>query len=82
MQKDIYRAIQELLASEKQEEIRQGLELVRSEISRIGSGEAKQLFEIVTTIFYIDPLDRPDLAPILDEAVSLIVGFGIGSFLC
>ncbi len=76
MQKDAYRAIQELLASEMEEEIRQGLDLVRSEISRIGSGEAKQLFEIVTTIFYIDPLDRPDLVPILDEAVSLIVGFG------
>ena len=27
-------------------------------------------------IFYIDPLDRPDLVPILDEAVSLVVGFG------
>jgi HEAT repeat protein len=42
----------------------------------VGSGEAQPLFEMVSAIFYIDPLDRPDLVPILDEAVSLMVGFG------
>ncbi len=31
---------------------------------------------MVSTIFYIDPWDRPDLMPILDEAISLVVGFG------
>jgi hypothetical protein len=30
----------------------------------------------MSVISYIDPLDRPDLVPILDEAVSLVVGFG------
>lgn len=31
---------------------------------------------MVSAVFYIDPLDRPDLVPILDEAISLVVGFG------
>lgn len=71
-----YDAIEKLLASTTPEELRQGLELARKEISRIGSSEARPLFEMVTATFYIDPLDRPDLAPILNEAISLVVGFG------
>jgi HEAT repeat protein len=31
---------------------------------------------MVSTLFYIDPLDRPDLVPLLEEAISLVVGFG------
>lgn len=71
-----YRDIEELLASSKPEEIRRGLLLAKNEISRIGAGEARALFEIVSTIFHIDPLDRPDLVPVLDEAISLVVGLG------
>lgn len=76
MSKDSYRTIRTLIASQKIEEIRKGLELVRNEISRIGSDESKPLFEIVSTVFYIDPWDKPDFMPILDEAISLVVGFG------
>jgi hypothetical protein len=76
MPDDSYRAIETLLASAKLEEVRQGLALVKKEISRIGSGEARPLFEMVTALFYIDPLDRPDLAPLVEEAISLVVGFG------
>ncbi len=68
--------IERLLTSTNPEEVRQGLTLVEKEISRIGSDEARPLFEMVSTLFYIDPLDRPDLVPILDEAISLVVGFG------
>jgi HEAT repeat protein len=32
---------------------------------------------MVSAIFYIDPLDHPELVPILDQAVSLVVGFGV-----
>jgi HEAT repeat protein len=64
------------LTSTRPEEIHQGLELVRKEIARVGSKEARPLFEMVSALFYFDPLDRPDLVPILDEAVSLVVGFG------
>jgi len=70
------RAIETLLASTEPEEIRQGLELARNEAASMDPGEAQQLFEAVATIFYIDPLDRPDLMPLLDEAISLVAGFG------
>ena len=76
MPENAYQTIQALLASAEPNDLRQGLELIRSEIARIGSGEARPLFEMVTAIFYIDPLDRPDLMPVLDEAISLVVGFG------
>ena len=76
MLEDSYKTIRKLLASTNFEELREGLELVRSEISRIGAQEAKPLFEVVSTIFYIDPWDHPELVPILDEAISLVVGFG------
>lgn len=76
MLENSHHAIDMLLASEKPEEVRQGLELVKNEISKIGSSDAKPLFEMVSTLFYIDPLDRPDLVPLLDEAISLVVGFG------
>jgi len=76
MSDNAYQTIQSLLSSSEPDNLRQGLELIRSEIARIGSNEARPLFEMVTAIFYIDPLDRPDLMPVLDEAISLVVGFG------
>ena len=76
MSEKSYETIKALLSSAEPDELRQGLELVRREISRVGSGEARPLFEMVSAIFYIDPLDHPELMPILDEAVSLVVGFG------
>lgn len=71
-----YRNIKALLASTTPEELRAGLDLAKKEIARVGSSEARPLFEMVSAIFYIDPLDHPELVPILDEAVSLVVGFG------
>lgn len=76
MQKDLHNTIEILLASTTPEELRQGLELVRKEIAKIGCEQAKPLFEMVASTFYIDPLDYPELVPILDEAISLVVGFG------
>lgn len=73
---DPYAGIRTLLASSEPAEIRQGLALVEQEITRLGSREARPLFEIVSSVFYLDPLDRPDLVPVLDEAISLVVGFG------
>ncbi|MDZ7344606.1 MAG: hypothetical protein ONA90_08835 [candidate division KSB1 bacterium] len=76
MQEKSLRAIEKLLASANPEEVRQGLELVKREISQVGSDQARPLFEMVSTLFYIDPFERPDLVPILNEAISLVVGFG------
>lgn len=68
--------IERLLASATPGEIRKGLRLVREEIARVGATESKPLFEMLSTLFYIDPLDRPDLVPVLDEAISLAAEFG------
>ena len=71
-----FSTIRTLLASTHPEEIREGLKNVEAEIARVGSGEARPLFEMVTSLFYIDTLDHPELVPILDEAINLTVGFG------
>src|SRR5512144_2700713 len=71
-----YRTIRALLASRKPEEIQKGLQLVAIEITKIGSVEARPLFEMVTTLFYIDVLDHPELVPVIDEAISLTARFG------
>jgi HEAT repeat protein len=71
-----YDPVRTLLSSDEPDKLRQGLALVREEIARVGSREARPLFELVSMLFYIDPLDRPDLLPVLDEAVDLVVGFG------
>ncbi len=71
-----YENIKTLLESTHLEDLQRGLELVRMEIARLGSQEAKPLFEMVCSVFYIDPLDQPELMPVLDEAINLVVGFG------
>ena len=68
--------IELLLMSSKPEDLREGLDLVKKEISRVGSEEARSMFEMLSSIFYIDPLDHPELMPYLDEAINLVVGFG------
>lgn len=76
MPEDTYFTIRKLLASSRIEDVRRGLELVEREIARVGSAEARELFEVVSSLFYLDPLEQPSLAPIVDEAITLVVGFG------
>ncbi|HPS77220.1 MAG TPA: hypothetical protein PLS53_03595 [Thermoanaerobaculaceae bacterium] len=68
--------IRKLLASARLVDVRRGLVLVEREIARVGSAEARELFEVVSSLFYLDPLEQPSLAPIVDEAITLVVGFG------
>src|SRR5512137_624632 len=68
--------IKTLLESTRLEDLQRGLELVRAEIARSGSQDARPLFEMVASVFYIDPLDQPELMSVLDEAINLVVGFG------
>lgn len=76
MSRALHDDIQILLASAEPEELLHGLDLVRQEISRRGANEARQLLEVVSALFSIDPLDQPELAPILEQAISVSVGFG------
>lgn len=71
-----YSNIRKLLSSTHPEDIKRGLELAGTEIRRLGSDEAKPLFEMVSALFYIDALDHPELVPLMDEAVSLSASFG------
>lgn len=76
MRPETQRSIEWLLASEKPREMREGLDRVKQEIARLGADDARPYFEMVSSLFSIDTLDRPDLMPILDEAIALLVGFG------
>jgi hypothetical protein len=72
-------SLESLFQSTTPEDLHRALDSVRTEISTQGtqsSSSTRPLFELVSSLFYIDPLDRPDLAPILDEAISLAIGFG------
>jgi len=73
---DSYAAIRSLLASGDPQQLRRGLQRVKTELTHAGPEAARRLFEMVSPLFYIDPLDRPDLVPVVDEAVSLMAGFG------
>jgi HEAT repeat protein len=73
---DSYRKIKMLLASPDPEKLLEGLKLAGIEIAKVGSREARPLFEMVSALFYIDPLDRPELVPVLDEAVNLAARLG------
>ena len=71
-----YEKIKTLLSSENSEEIHQGLVLIREELPDIAEESALTLFEMVSALFYIDLLDHPEHAHVLDEAVSLVADFG------
>ena len=76
MPDDSYRTIRTLLASTRFEDLRKGLKLAELEIVKIGSSEAKPIFEMISPLFYIDTLDHPELAPVLDDAVNLAARLG------
>lgn len=71
-----YQEIKELLNSVKSEDIHQGLVMIREELPNISEDDAKSLFDMVSALFYIDLLDHPEHANVLDEAVSLVADFG------
>lgn len=68
--------LESLLASGDPMEVRKGLELAEEEITNVKSSAAKRCAEVVATLFYIDPLDRPELVPMIDEAVDLLGRLG------
>lgn len=76
MAADQFDKIKTLLSSFDSEEIHQGLVLIREELPNISEEDAKILFDMVSALFYIDLLDHPEHAYVLDEAVSLVADFG------
>ena len=50
--------------------------MIREGLPEISEESARSLFEMVSALFYIDLLDHPEHAYVLDEAVSLVAEFG------
>ncbi|MBI4956116.1 MAG: HEAT repeat domain-containing protein [Myxococcales bacterium] len=73
---DSIQKLKALMASDQPDELRRGLALLREEIPRAGTAQARPLFDLLTSLFYVDPLDRPDLVPVVDEALGVLAGFG------
>jgi len=71
-----YEEIRRLLASTQPQDLRAGLELVKNEIAIAGAHDARPLFEIVSSVFYIDTLDNPEFLPVIEQAIELVGGFG------
>ena len=71
-----FNIIEQLLASTVPDDIREGLKLVRERISEVSSDEAERLVEMVSTLFYVDAFDHPELAPVVDEAISVVADSG------
>ncbi len=76
MDSDQYQAIRDLLVSTEPDEILRGLRLVREEIPRADEEQVRRLFEMVSPLFYIDPLDLPGHVPVLEEAIAVVACFG------
>lgn len=76
MQDKTHRKIEALLTSSKPEELRKGLNLIKTEMHSESTEEARSVFEMLSAVFYIDPLDHPELMPYIDEAITLVVSFG------
>ena len=71
-----YEQIKTLLNSSDSKKIHQGLVMIRESLPTITEEAARSLFEMVSALFYIDLLDHPEHAFVLDEAVSLVADFG------
>ncbi len=70
-------SIESLLSSADADEVRRGLAEARSALRSASPKDAEKLFEMVSALFYVDPFERPDLAPVLDEAITTVAaGFG------
>jgi HEAT repeat protein/thiol-disulfide isomerase/thioredoxin len=64
------------LQGDRPEAIAEGLEYLRANIGTMPDAERRRAVEEVCALFYVDTADRPDLQPILDQAVGLLAGQG------
>ncbi|MCJ7717587.1 MAG: hypothetical protein MUO54_13850, partial [Anaerolineales bacterium] len=71
-----YEQIKSLLSSSDSGKIHQGLVMIREGLPSIIEEATRSLFEMVSALFYIDLLDHPEHAYVLDEAVNLVADFG------
>lgn len=70
------KALETKMASAEPHEVHEALQTIRRLIPGAEYGEVRRLAEMVTSLFYIDPLDRPEFVPVIDDAVDLVGGIG------
>lgn len=70
------KAVEAKLSSAEPHEVREAIQIIRRLIPGADYGEVRGLAEMVSSLFYIDPLDRPEFAPVLDDAIDLIGSIG------
>jgi hypothetical protein len=76
MPQETYRTIQSLMANQSVIDLTRGLALVKEQAAAADPSEYEALCEIILPVFYIDTFDHPEYAPVLDEAVAIVAGFG------
>jgi hypothetical protein len=73
---DPTQAIGRLLSSTDPEEVAVGLEKVWGRVRSAPAEEKRRYVEMISALFYIDPLDHPEYLPVLEDAISLIGSIG------
>lgn len=76
MQPEVYQTVSTLLSSTDPNELRAGLALVKSQLPGLGEQEGKALLEMISALFYIDPLDLPGHLPVIEDAIALVGSMG------
>jgi HEAT repeat protein len=76
MQQEVFQTISTLLASTDPSELSAGLALVKSQVPSLGEDEGRSLLEMISALFYIDPLDLPGHLPVIEEAIALVGSMG------
>ena len=76
MQTELLQTISTLLASTDPNEIRGGLALVKSQLPSLAEDEGRDLLEMISALFYIDPLDLPGHLPVIEDAIALVGSMG------
>ncbi len=64
------------LGSDRPETIAEGLEHLRASMATLPEAELRGAVEEVCALFYVDVADRPDLQPLLDQAVGVLAAQG------
>ncbi len=69
-------SIAALLGGRKIADIRKGFRLAREQIPAADKKEVRGLYEMLSAFFYIDKLDHPEFAPMIDEAMDIVAALG------
>jgi hypothetical protein len=76
MQEEVYHTMQTLLSTTNRADIERGLALARAAAPEAEAGDCAQLCDMVLPLFYIDTLDHPEYAEVVQEAINLISSLG------